>query len=256
MPLVLLLLLASCAVNPNSPIEALARQDVANGRNVGALGGAAIGAVVGQNTKLGRENGMRLGYIVGSFTGQQIGQIVATRRLQYDSEKAYIEAEIAATQRAISSKSQQIRSLREKMNQTRRDISELERKHRSNQDVTAEANRKVSVLDGIIANNEASLSKFKDTINYLDEAIATSRKRPDKTPGLEAERNNLIAKKDEVQSQFRSLQNINEDAKSARSRARALSRSERSSSGNNSGAMGDSIKNFIPNDLSRFVPNF
>jgi hypothetical protein len=252
----LVLALSGCAVvSPNTPIEALARQDVANGKNIGALVGAGIGGIIGNNTQLGVEHGVQLGAIAGSLSGEIVGKVVAKRRLQYASEKQYLESEIGSAGRAISKKQAQLGSLKNRVAETRQEISNMERRDRQNQDVTAEAQGKVRELDTIIANNEVSLAKYKDTINYLDETLATSRKQPD-TKGLETQRNQLIAQRSQVQSQFRSLQGINDNAKTARARARVLAKTPSSSSHKSGSGDHNPLSKFIPNGVSKFIPNF
>lgn len=240
--------LTGCAVtNPNSPISALARQDVANATRWGAIIGFVAHEFIPKGHKIGNVEVRDLVPVVTTMAGHAFGEMIAKRRLQYASEKEYLESEIAATKNAISKKRQQISSLKEKVSQTRREISEMERRKRNHQNVASEARSKVDDLNNTIANITVALSKYKETINYLDESLATSRRRPNPGPGAEAKRNELIAQRGQVQAQFHELQGVKQNAINARQRAVDVANSGGSSSG--AGANGG------PADIRKYFPN-
>lgn len=223
--LLAVLLLEGCAVNPSSPVELQAQQDVANSRTAGQVIGATAGGLLLNRSKLGGVAGAIIGGYIGGKIGESVGHVAANRRLKYATESDFIESEVKNSNRAIEAKRRDVQNLRREVNRTHEEIASLQSRHRRNQDVSAAAASKLAEVNEKVDRTQSELDGFRRAIDYLDEVIATSSRQKGSTAGLEGKRNQLIAKRDELQSSYKKMQGINSDYKKEREQLQPLARS-------------------------------
>ncbi len=211
-------LLVGCASTPtttSSPVEKLARRDVRNsafaGAALGALGGAIIGNNVGDRNA---ERGALIGATAGALIGAGVGKIAADRRRAFASEQAYLESEIAIANEAVDAKEKELVAAEAEIVRTDQLISELQQQRANNRNVSAAAESEIETLNNQIQGYESELLDYKNSIDYLKEALDTSEQEAAQAGSdrmqVEALQEQLLAKRNDLESQYTRLSGIKE----------------------------------------------
>lgn len=206
-----------------SPVESLASEDIRKSEKVGTVTGAAVGAVVGykvagNNTndknmqKVATVGGAILGGMVGKQIGNKVGQVAANRRKQYASEQEFLESEIAASEKALSIREQDIKSTNEKIASMQKRIDQLSAKSELTTKEREESEALRTSVSQTIEENKALLNEYEDKIAYLEYSLETSelsanatatekQQWEDKYAKLQSKTKQLVAQRGTLQEQ-------------------------------------------------------
>ena len=164
---------------PPSPLDDLASDDmkvsVITGSFVGALGGLVIAIIEGDEEKI--LNKTLTGALAGAAAGAVAGSVAERRRAAFESESAYLDAEINSANKAINSRSEEIAEYEESIADTETRVVEIEKRHKRNKDVTEDAREEQKKLNTAVEQNKKVLAKLDASIEYLDETLKEPRQR-------------------------------------------------------------------------------
>lgn len=203
-----------------SPLDELAEQDVNSsrrtGQTVGAVIGGVLGGVLGRNRDSEAERvvaivgGAGAGYMLGGRVGEAMGQRAAERRRAYAREHEFLEAEIAASERAIAAQQQSIDSTEEDIVATESRIAQLEDGSDMTRAQLAEARTLKADLEQRIAENETLMASYQEKLTYLTHVLETSEADADATAEEVAMHEQryatLVEKKDNLLAQYEGLE--------------------------------------------------
>lgn len=209
--------------NQATPVEVLARQDIARSKFIGRLIGTGAGIIVGSNTKLGAANGAALGGAAGDAVGEHVvGKHIANRRRKFVVEGDSIEREIRSSRRAVEAKRKEINRLRDDLRETEEEVSKLQRERKENEDVSDKAAATLKELNDQISNDGVQLKTYQEAISYQSEVIGTLNNQKQPTAGLESKRNELIAARAELRQDYQALEGIDRGYRTQRSRLKPI----------------------------------
>ncbi len=197
------LVMGGCSA-PQSPVDKLAQQDVVISTMVGAGIGAVVGAIIGNQSGNAAE-GAAIGAALGAGTGLVVGNIAADRRKSFATQEEFLDAEIAAAERAVDKKSAEIAKLETDLETSTTEIDALVKARDGNLDVEAEARRKLAQVNAVIKNNNQTLKQYDDSVTYLETVITESD--ADQTPERLA---SLQAKQASLKEQYARLHQVND----------------------------------------------
>lgn len=165
---------------------------------------------------------------VGPFSGSQIGWLVgkawgkkvAKDRRKYTSESDYLDSQIRKRQKEVDKKKSRLQTARARQQRLSDEIAVLEQKHAGNQDVARDATKKIRDLDREIKKNRKQAQEIKDSIDYLEEALASSanNSRGEDIAKLTKKRAALTERRDALQADYAELLRINEGYESSKQR--------------------------------------
>jgi DNA repair exonuclease SbcCD ATPase subunit len=207
-----------------SPLDELAERDVQNSKAAGQKTGAVAGGVAGWVLSKNRDSTTERVAITaaavgaGSFVGGQIGEAVgkraAARRHQYAKEYEFLESEIAASERAIAVREEELERTDQEIAQNESRIDELKSQESLTRRELEEAKQLKVELQQQQAENESLMADYDEKIAYLTHVLDSSKVEGDAT---EAEREKyeqrhaaLTAKRTRLLAQYESLQTRNQ----------------------------------------------
>lgn len=173
-------------VNLSSPVDELAKKDVAKCQTIGAMLGAVAGGVAGHyaGKELTDDKNVRVlttgvgavvGGKVGSSLGEQIGQVAANRRKQYNTEQQFLESEIAASEKAIAVRQAELDNTNAEIERTHARIAELNAKASLTQKEKAEVQTLKNNIKEEITKNKLLAEQYDEKIAYLKSVLETSK---------------------------------------------------------------------------------
>lgn len=222
----------SSRASNSSPVEELAKKDIRTATNIGNIVGLVTGGVAGnalckkykdcannpQIKLLAIAAAAKLGSNIGSAFGNEIGETAANRRRAYATEHAYLESEIAASEKAIATREQDLKQNDLEITEVRRRIAELQAKQALTAAEIADAKKIHRELTTQKETNNILLVQYNEKIAYLDHALKTSElsadaKQEDKARwknkyvSLKDKRDELTRQRDGVETQNALLSN-------------------------------------------------
>lgn len=219
-----------------SPVEELANNDVRKSRNVGRVLGGILGAGVAYKASENVDDdgkraaitaaGAAAGVAIGGKVGEKIGQVAADRRRQYASEKEFLDSEIAASEKAITVREQDINKVNAEIAQTRQRVDELVAKADLTQQERKEAENIKQDIEQTIEENEKLLKSYDEKIAYLEHSLETSKAEAhasaeekeeweQRYSELKRKTSKLIAQRSAMQEQTQQLAESREDLEDA-----------------------------------------
>ncbi len=195
------------------------KKDIGKSAVVGAGVGAGIGQIIGKDTK-----STILGTVAGTIAGTIVGTIAAERRKQYDSEVEYLDAEIRSAKTKISEGESKLEESEKELEITMQQIDKLETQHSMNLDVTVKAAEIQKNLEKNIAENNELAQDYQDEIDVYNAIInsAPEAQSPEEKEQLIIQRHELKKERDELQTKYAKLINVNEERLKAVRRLTAM----------------------------------
>jgi len=200
---VLALTLTGCDTMPTMSDQ---NRTKAEGAGVGALVGAAVGYAVGGDAK-----GAAIGAAIGGAAGFALGNEVAKRKQQYANEEAFLEAEIARTERLNQEALAYHRKTKEEIAQLDRETDKLRDSYKKGKASEKDLRKKQKELDQRIAKNEEKRKELQKEYEINQQVLAEGSKGNDKyLDRLEKENRQLKEQIGKLQKDGEQLAQINE----------------------------------------------
>lgn len=214
----------------SSPVEQLAREDFWKSAKIGAILGGVAGAVYGYEKSKDKEYDSKedeirgrteetlkyaaVGAAVGGLAGGAVGKVAGDRRKHYATEHEFLEAEIFAADQAIANQKEKISDMDKDLASSKKEINELEKRFEADKNITRKAEKKLKKLNGEIEKNAKALAAYKDSIEYLEYSLETTKlveeASDQEIKEWEGKKQDLTVRKSQLENQYATLQNYDQ----------------------------------------------
>lgn len=173
--------MCGCATSPpDSPLERKANEDRENMMVAGAAVGAVVGGVIGHQSDEAKR-GALIGGGAGALVGRGMGEIVAQRRLEFGSEREYIENEISAAKEFLAEQRERNATILDEVEATRSRIRKLRAGRLDERAQSEEQQRLMDDLQDDVRRYAAERGQVTQAVRYLEEILASSKADDDET---------------------------------------------------------------------------
>lgn len=177
-------------------------QTVGEGALVGALGGAALGALLGGDDPLA---GAAIGAAAGAAVGAGAGYLVAAQQEQYASAEARLNAQIEAAQRDAARYRTIVDTTRAVVNSHKQNIAQLNSQYRAGQITAAQYQNQVSSISGDLASIQSLIDENRTIVGAYEEEIAEVQSSRRDAGQLIAARNEMVRQRQDLEKEYDEL---------------------------------------------------